>query len=498
VCFEHFFAMPVKHLSLEARKRKSEKRSALWHQKSLPQQLAGEVQPVCARPRRKSLDGAQREARSPGHWSSDSDELRDVEQLKGSLAFDLFQGDSSHNRETRALQLATEQLLETDYDLDEAALVWGATEPGRPKRRRASSNLGEIEFESDFSKSEESSLSGSSDTFSDFAVEDNIVHSEDSTALLQMTEEERDALRSFELSRADPSATINLADLVAAKLREGAAASPGGLSGAGSATGAPESQSREARFRQLYESVGEVMHRYKSGKVPKAFKLMPALRDWYDAMWLTRPEQWSPQALFVATKAFASNLDQAAAQKFYTSVLLPRCREDISARGKLNVHLFQALRKATYKPQAFYKGLIFPLIDNECSLREAAVFGAVLNRCHIPALHSAAALLYLSQKPYSGPVALFIRVLLDKNYALPRRVIEALLKHFLRTRGDCRDYPVLWHQSLLAFVQYFKSDLSAAQVESLRSLLREKRHHSITPAIHHEIQSIVQQRDGEI
>ena len=38
--------------------------------------------------------------------------------------------------------------------------------------------------------------------------------------------------------------------------------------------------------------------------------------------------------------------------------------------------------------------------------------------------------LQLSELPYSGVTSFFIRVLLDKKYALPHRVLDALVAHF--------------------------------------------------------------------
>lgn len=64
-----------------------------------------------------------------------------------------------------------------------------------------------------------------------------------------------------------------------------------------------------------------------------------------------------------------------------------------------------------------------------------------------------------------GPNSLFIRVLIDKKYALPYKVVDALVFHFIRLSntykakraGDADELPVLWHQSLLAFCQRFVS-----------------------------------------
>ena len=196
--------------------------------------------------------------------------------------------------------------------------------------------------------------------------------------------------------------------------------------------------------------------------------------------------------------------------------------------------LLQALRKATYKPAAFFKGLLLPLCSSgTCTLREAVIFTSVLRRTSIPVLHSAAALLRIAgegpcrrarcrrsqglgegaawrghmvgwrvgwgqrrgrldsgggsaasaclgfttgspswppahtpasthshatlpacaEMPYSGTNSFFIRVLLDKKYALPYRVIDALVDHFTRFKGEERLLPVVWHHALLCFVQ---------------------------------------------
>jgi essential nuclear protein 1 len=83
----------------------------------------------------------------------------------------------------------------------------------------------------------------------------------------------------------------------------------------------------------------------------------------------------------------------------------------------------------------------------------------------IPGNHAAVALLKLAEMPYSGATSLFVRVLLNKKYALPRRVIGALVDHFLRFAGEARELPVLWHQALLAFAQRYRGDIAPADKE---------------------------------
>lgn len=107
--------------------------------------------------------------------------------------------------------------------------------------------------------------------------------------------------------------------------------------------------------------VGKLLSRYTNGKIPKAFKHIPAIELWEDVLYLTEPENWSPNAMFQATKIFSSNLSVKKAQRFYTLVLLPRVREDIRKNKRLHFALYQALKKSLYKPAAFFKGVLLPL-----------------------------------------------------------------------------------------------------------------------------------------
>lgn len=49
----------------------------------------------------------------------------------------------------------------------------------------------------------------------------------------------------------------------------------------------------------------------------------------------------------------------------------------------------------------------------------------------------------------------FLLQMLNKKYALPHRVIDALVDHFCKFEGEERALPVIWHQSLLTFVQRY-------------------------------------------
>merc|ERR1712059_88594 len=187
-----------------------------------------------------------------------------------------------------------------------------------------------------------------------------------------------------------------------------------------------------------YEEVGKLLSRYRAGKIPKAFKMLPQFRNWEQLLHLTEPQCWSAAAMYQATRIFTSNLKEKMAQRYFNLILLPRIRDDIDTYHRLNFHLFQALRKALFKPGAFFKGFLLPLCESgTCTLREAVIVGSVL----------------------------------AKNYALPYRVVDSVVFHFLNFRSDKREMPVLWHQALLTFAQRYKQDVSSEQKQALLELI---------------------------
>ncbi|ORY25648.1 Bystin-domain-containing protein [Naematelia encephala] len=250
---------------------------------------------------------------------------------------------------------------------------------------------------------------------------------------------------------------------------------------------------------EVYTKVGYLLSRYKSGPLPKALKILPSLPHWAQLLALTEPTQWTPHATYACTKIFVSNLKPSEVRVFLEGVLLDQCREDMRSNGgKLNVHLYEALKKALYKPAAFFKGILFPLCETACSLKEAAIVASVLSRVSVPVLHSAAALLRLASMDYSGPNSLFIRILLDKKYALPYKVVDALVFHFIRLANSPRSrtgedkLPVLWHQSLLVFTQRYGSDLTPDQKDALLDVIRVRPHPTISAEIRREIVNSVE------
>ncbi|KAG5346408.1 BYST protein, partial [Acromyrmex charruanus] len=300
---------------------------------------------------------------------------------------------------------------------------------------------------------------------------------------INIDEDDERALQMFMSKDAAPMRT--LADIIMEKLTEKKTEIETQFSDAGTI----QLQDLDPRVKAMYEGVRDVLAKYRSGKLPKAFKLVPTLKNWEQILYITDPTKWSAAAMYQGTRIFASNLKDKMAQRFYNLVLLPRIRDDLAEYKRLNFHLYQALRKALYKPAGFMKGILLPLLESgTCTLREATIIGSVIANNSIPILHSSAAILKIAEMDYTGANSIFLRIFLDKKYALPYRVVDGVVFHFLRFERDTRELPVLWHQALLTFVQRYKSDISSEQKEALLGLLRKQSHHSITPEIRRELQ----------
>ena len=99
------------------------------------------------------------------------------------------------------------------------------------------------------------------------------------------------------------------------------------------------------------------------GPLVKPMKILPTLSQWAPCLSLTNPEQWSPYSCRMATKVFISSMKPEQARIYLHFVLLNAVRVDIANNNKLNVHYYEALIRAMYKPAAFFKGIVFPLLE---------------------------------------------------------------------------------------------------------------------------------------
>lgn len=293
---------------------------------------------------------------------------------------------------------------------------------------------------------------------------------------------------------------INLADKIMAKIQE-----------RNQAALADEDRPEDAvqlppKVIAAYAKIGKVLSTYTHGKLPKLFKVLPTLNNWEDVLYVTNPESWTPHAVYEATKLFVSNLQAPQAQKFVNLVLLELFQRNIEEAEDhaLNYHIYRALQKSLYKPAAFFKGFLLPLVDSYCTVREATIAASVLAKVSVPVLHSSVALTQLLQRDFSPSTTVFIRVLIEKKYALPYQTIDELVFYFMRFRNAAQEnvtmdvdpatgesagpqLPVVWHKAFLAFARRYKNDITDDQRDFLLETVRQRFHKGVGPEIRREL-----------
>ena len=112
-------------------------------------------------------------------------------------------------------------------------------------------------------------------------------------------------------ARPKESENVNLADLIMQKLAAGEFTDGNATKSSVKYEDLEEGveSTLDPKVVAAYKSLGSVLRQYKSGKMPKIFKIIPQIANWEEVLWLTKPEQWSPQTGFEATKIFCSNLN---------------------------------------------------------------------------------------------------------------------------------------------------------------------------------------------
>ena len=70
--------------------------------------------------------------------------------------------------------------------------------------------------------------------------------------------------------------------------------------------------------------------------------------------------------------------------------------------------------------------------SGDCTLREATIISSVLREQSLPVHHAGAAIDLIASMEYSGASSIFLRTLLEKKFALPYSVVDAVVTHFVR------------------------------------------------------------------
>ncbi|ORX49459.1 hypothetical protein DM01DRAFT_1394265, partial [Hesseltinella vesiculosa] len=208
--------------------------------------------------------------------------------------------------------------------------------------------------------------------------------------------------------------------------------------------------------------VGSFMQHYHSCKdldikkvYIKGFQTIPYLANWEELLLLTRPDTWNSEATYLATIAFLAADKNRQMQSFLQWVLLPQYRRFIRNHQFLDRQLHLSLCKVMLaQPSLFCKALLVPLCESGCSLKEASIFGDVLQKAtNLSTVTVTTTLCKLADLPtYSQAVSVFITILVQKcPKHLSYRVTDALIDHFAKSVSTTNP-PALWQHAFMAFV----------------------------------------------
>lgn len=98
---------------------------------------------------------------------------------------------------------------------------------------------------------------------------------------MEINEEDEEAMEKF--MNKNPAPRRTLADIILGKITEKQTELETQFTDAGSVT----LQDIDPRVKQMYEGVRDVLRKYRSGKLPKAFKIIPNLRNWEQILYIT-------------------------------------------------------------------------------------------------------------------------------------------------------------------------------------------------------------------
>ncbi|ORE10651.1 Bystin-domain-containing protein [Rhizopus microsporus var. microsporus] len=234
------------------------------------------------------------------------------------------------------------------------------------------------------------------------------------------------------------------------------------------------------KVAEIYKRLGMFLSRYKIGKLPRSFKIMPMLKNWEEVIYLTQPDHWTPQAMYEASKLFMSH-NTVQMQNFISYVLFPYTRQRITNNS--NYHLeypvFLALQTALLNARIFTLGYLKPLCESgECTAMEASVIGCIM------ALHTklkpVPILWSLMSLPFSIPTTLFILVALErKRKRIPRAFYRPLTYYFIRAAESANQLPYIWYQALYVFAKYCADELDKSELYRLMKLVRARKGHYV-------------------
>jgi essential nuclear protein 1 len=89
------------------------------------------------------------------------------------------------------------------------------------------------------------------------------------------------------------------------------------------------------------------------------------------------------------------------------------------------------LKKALYKTNAWFKGILFKFCDASTLLREISVIESLISKMSIPVISSAVAIIKLTEHAPTTATIHYLKAFINKAYNLPRKVITGMVNYFL-------------------------------------------------------------------
>jgi essential nuclear protein 1 len=211
---------------------------------------------------------------------------------------------------------------------------------------------------------------------------------------------------------------------------------------------------------KILERTGLILKIYKSGKLPKIMKIIPIFKNFEEILWFTRPDTWTPQALFVITRLFLAILKPFQMERFLAMILIPRFQEGIFlGKKKLSIHIFMALKIASKYSKNFFSFVIKPLLKKQnCTLKESIILSALISKMSFPLEVISHFLSHFLKKNFSRQKFIILNSILNKNYLLPVRIIDLILDFFIQ--NDFSKFISFSQKCFLLFLRNYSSFFS--------------------------------------
>ena len=166
--------------------------------------------------------------------------------------------------------------------------------------------------------------------------------------------------------------------------------------------------------------------------MPKIVKIVPNLKNFEEILWLMRPDIWSDSAIFSFTRSILPRLDKNQMNRFFSLVLAPRFQEIIFSRNLNSIYFKKTIKFLSQYPSVFFSSIFLPICESRnCSISEGSILAAILNKNHFSSTVTMAILVRLLRGPILPTKCIILRVILNKNYLIPHRIIDLLVDFFL-------------------------------------------------------------------